>query len=96
MGLKMLIHYSFLAGMGTGSHVVHLCRFILSLARKNNGQSAFPSGMTQLEVAELLGIHRATLTRAVQQLKQMGVITSFTRREVRISNMVLLEQLADQ
>ena len=96
MGIKMLIHYSFLAVMGMGSHVVHLCRFILSLARNNAESKIFPSGMTQQEVADLMGVHRATLARAVQHLKRIGVITSFTRRRVCIRNWDLLVQLAGQ
>lgn len=96
MGIKILIHYSFLASMGTGSHLVHLCRFIMSLARKNGDRKSFPSGMTQQEVADLLGIHRATLARALHRLKQLGVITAFTRREVRIGNWEMLEEFANQ
>lgn len=96
MGVKMLIHYTFLADMGTGSHVVHVCRFILSLARKNNNSTTFPCRMTQQEVADLLGIHRATLARALQRLRQSGVITSFTSRKVQISDWNLLVSLASQ
>lgn len=86
MGIKMLIHYTFLADMGTGSHVAHLCRFILSLARKNSNSTTFPCHMTQQAVADLLGIHRTTLARALQQLKQCGVISSFTSKIVRIND----------
>lgn len=96
MGVKMLIHYTFLADMGTGQHEVHLCRFILSMARKHNNSSTFPCGMTQQEVADLLGIHRATLARALQKLKHTGVISSFNAREVQISNWNLLLSLASQ
>ena len=96
MGIKMLIHYTFLADMGTGRHEIHLCRFILRLARKNNSQSAFPCHMTQQEVADLLGIHRATLARALQRLKQHGVISSFTARKVQISDWNLLLSLASR
>ncbi len=96
MGVKMLIHYIFLADMGTGSHVAHLCRFILSLARKNRNSTTFPCRMTQQKVADLLGIHRATLARALQRLKQSGVITCFTSRKVQISDWNLLVSLASQ
>lgn len=96
MGMKILIHYSFLASMGVGSHVVHLCRFILSLARKNHEKHVFPSGMTQQEVADLLGVHRATLARAVHSLKELGVITRFTSREVRIGDWDMMVRLAEQ
>ena len=35
MGIKILIHYTFLADMGTGSRESHVCRFILNLSRQN-------------------------------------------------------------
>lgn len=96
MGIKMLIHYTFLADMGTGHHEIHLCRFILSMARKNNSSSVFPCQMTQQEVADLLGIHRATLARALQKLKHNGVISSFNFRKVEIRNWDMLLSLASQ
>jgi len=95
MGIKMLIHYTFLAGMGTEEPTIHLCRFILSLFHKNNSRTSFPCGMTQQEVANLLGIHRVTLARAIAELKQLGVIAQFTRKEVHISNVVLLTHMAN-
>lgn len=95
MGGKMLIHYSFLADMGTGRHVTHVARFIVSLSQRNENKSIFPSGVTQQEVADLLGVHRTTLARAIQQLKLLGVIETFTAREVRISNYLLLRRMAE-
>jgi len=94
MGIKMLIHYTFLAGMGTGEPTIHLCRFILNLFRQNNNRTSFPCGMTQQEVANLLGIHRVTLARAIAELKELGVIAQFTRKEVHISNVDLLTHMA--
>ena len=96
MGIKMLIHYTFLAGMGTGDHVVHLCRFIYSLFQQNSEKTTFPCSMTQQEVANLLGIHKATLLRAVAQLKRLGVIRHFTHKAVHITNAELLKSIARQ
>lgn len=94
MGIKMLIHYTFLADMGTGSHQGHVCRFILNLARQNHPAMRFPCPMTQREVAALLGIHRATLARILQQLKDKRIISSFTHKEVIILDRERLEELA--
>ncbi|MEG2171662.1 MAG: Crp/Fnr family transcriptional regulator [Desulfovibrionaceae bacterium] len=95
MGGKMLIHYSFLADMGTGSHLTHVARYIISLSQRNGDKKFFPSGVTQQEVADLLGVHRTTLARVIQQLKKMGVIEAFTAREVHISDYSLLRRLAE-
>lgn len=96
MGGKMLIHYSFLADMGTGSHLAHVARLIVSLSKRYNNANIFPSRITQQEVANLLGIHRATLARILVQLKDMGAIQHFTAREVHISDYALLEKAACQ
>ena len=42
MGIKILIHYTFLADMGTGSRESHVCRFILNLSRQNGNALCFP------------------------------------------------------
>lgn len=94
MGLKMLIHYTFLAEMGVGSTDEHVCRFILNLSKKNGDKLSFPCKMNQQRVADLLGIHRATLARALQRLKRNGVIEEFTAKRVIISNMEALTHLA--
>ena len=96
MGAKILLHYSFLADMGTGSHIVHICRLILSLSQKNGNSLRFSAEMTQQEVAALLGVHRTTLARILRRLISMGVISKFTNREVCIENRELLLQLAEK
>ena len=95
MSLKMLIHYSFLTDMGLGSPERLLCRFIVNLSHKFAGEKSFPAGKTQQEIADLLGMHRITLARAVSHLKQKGVITVFTRKEVHINDYALLLAMAD-
>ena len=90
MGAKILLHYSFLAEMGTGSSIGQVCRFILSLSKKNEDASMFPVEMTQQEVCDLFGMHRATLARILKKLKEMGAISHFTARKVVITNRELL------
>lgn len=82
--------------MGTGSHIVHICRLILSLSQKNGNSLRFSAEMTQQEVAALLGVHRTTLARILRRLISMGVISKFTNREVCIENRELLLQLAEK
>jgi cAMP-binding proteins - catabolite gene activator and regulatory subunit of cAMP-dependent protein kinases len=94
MAVKMLLHYCFVTSMGTGSHLSLVCRFILSSAAAHGSPSHFSLGMTQQEVADLIGMHRATLARALQKLKRMGVIEKFTATSVRISDYATLEKLA--
>ena len=95
MSGKILIHYSFLTDMGTGSRLAHIARFLLGLSAKHGHSAQFKAGVTQQELADLLGIHRATLVRSLQQLKKMGIVDSFTCRCTRIADMRQLAQLAE-
>lgn len=54
----------------------------------------FAPGMTQQELALLLGMHRTTLTRILCRLREMNVLGRFTRHELRILDRVRLEELA--
>lgn len=94
MGIKILIHYTFLADMGTGSRESHVCRFILNLSRQNGNALRFPCPMRQQDVAALLGIHRATLARILRQLREKGIIGAFSCKEVIIHDARRLEDLA--
>jgi len=95
MANKMLIHYSFLADMGTGSPLIHIARFLLALAINRGHTTRFKAEVTQQELADLLGIHRTHLARLLRQLKEMGILDSFTSRDTRIADMAKLVQLAE-
>lgn len=94
MGIKILIHYTFLADMGTGSRESHVCRFILNLSRQNGNALRFSCPMRQQDVAALLGIHRATLARILRRLREKGIIGAFSCKEVVIHDLRRLEELA--
>lgn len=96
MAIKMLLHYSFVTAMGTGSNLSQICRFILSCAAAHGRPKNFPLHSTQQEVADLMGVHRATLARALHRLREMGVISRFTASEVRILDYDTLESLAKE
>ena len=95
MAIKMLLHYSFVTAMGSGSHLSQLCRFIHSLAATHNFAKSFPLGTTQQEVADLMGIHRATLARLTAKLRSMRIVSHFTYSRVQIDDYEQLEELAD-
>jgi len=96
MGMKILLHYSFLSEMGTGNRMMHVCRLLLSMSKKNGNLLLFSAGMTQQEVANLLGMHRTTLARILRRLIKIGIISKFTLREVRIVNYELLQMYAEK
>lgn len=96
MGAKILLHYSFLTEMGTGSNLAQVSKFILNLSAKNDNRSTFPVDLTHQEICDLLGIHRATLARILKRLKDMNVISFFTRRKAVITNYELLAKISSE
>lgn len=93
MGTVALIHSTFLSDMLMDDFVIRFCRYLVSLATKH-GSTEFPLGLTQDRCAAMLGVHRATLCRAVQYLKRQGVIASFRRGNVHILDLDRLLHLA--
>lgn len=83
MGTVALIHSTFLSDMLMDDFVVRFCRYLLSLSIRHGG-TEFPLGITQDRCAAMLGVHRATLGRAIQHLKQRGIIECFRRGRVCI------------
>ncbi len=70
------------------------CRYLLSLQVQHNSNT-FPLDVSQDHLATILGVHRATLARAIQKLKQLNVITKFSAKQVEICDLEALRQLAE-
>lgn len=93
MGTVALIHSTFLSDMLMDDFVIRFCRYLISLATRH-GDAEFPLGITQERCAAMLGVHRATLCRAIQYLKKNGVIECFRRGRVHILDPDRLRALA--
>ena len=70
------------------------CRYLVFAMRNANSEEFCP-GMTQEECASMLGVHRATLSRAIRELKNLGIIGCFTSAKVSILDRERLARLAD-
>lgn len=93
MGTVALIHSTFLSDMLMDDFSIRFCRYLVSLSVRHGG-TEFPLGLTQERCAAMLGVHRATLSRAIQYLKAQGVLESFRRGKVRILDMERLRRMA--
>lgn len=89
---KTLIMHEHLSYTGTGRAVVQLSRYLLRVM-ENHGTATFPPGLTQQELADTLGIHRATLVRCIHTLRSQGVLGAFTRSRVEILDPQALREL---
>ena len=81
---------------------VRICRFLVYLVRfkgaepgRSQAHVLVASGVSQGDLARLLGVHRVTVTKAVKKLKDRGVVRSFTRRELEITDFSELLRLSE-
>ena len=96
LGVKILAHHTILAHFGTGGALAQLCRFCFNLSDANGGAEEFAPGISQTQLARLLGMDRATLVRLLQKLRRIGVILELNRDRLVIGDMKKLRQLAVQ
>lgn len=92
LGRVVLTHHTFLTDMLMDDFIIRFSRFLVSMSF--DGGEVFTPGMTQERLAAMFGVHRATLARAIQQLKHEGIIDGFTKKRVHILDMVRLRELA--
>lgn len=90
----VLIYHTFLTDLQVSSFFVRFCRYLLSLYLHHNTPT-FPLGTTQDRLAATLGVHRATLSRAIQRLRQEGVLGKLNSRTVEILNPERLRSLTE-
>lgn len=95
LGGKTLTMHEQLSYTGTSRALVQLCRYLLR-AVENHGGPSFRPDLTQQELADVLGIHRATLVRCVRALRERGILGMFTRRRLDIVNLNALKVLAEE
>lgn len=93
LGRIVLTHHTFLTDMLMDDFVIRFSRFLLSLSQEHDALD-FAPGLTQERLSAMLGIHRATLARAIRSLKDEGVIDGFTHRRVHILDLARLRARA--
>lgn len=95
LGVKLLAMHNSLSYSTSGA-LTKICRFCLNMSQANDGARELVPNISQTELANLFGMHRATLLRSIQELKQRGVIGELTRERLSIENMEELRRLAVQ
>lgn len=94
--VHLVIHSQLLGESSHVSSLQRVCQVFLEMSRWHGGRSRFAPGMTQQELSTLLGIHRTTLTRILLRLKEAGVVSRYSRRELSILNPDELKSLAGE
>ena len=92
--VHLVIHSQRLAESALADSLSQVCRVVCELAERHGRSDRFAPGMTQQELALLLGMHRTTLTRILCRLREMNVLGRFTRHQLLILDRSRLEELA--
>lgn len=94
LSLQLVIQARRLDEDGAGSSLQLVAGFLLEQAELNNESQRFSPGITQQELAVLLGTHRTTITRALVHLRRNGIIGKFTKHELQILDIEKLRSVA--
>lgn len=96
IGLKLLLMHNTLASSATGSAVCRVCRFCFNMSLANGNARELVPNISQAQLANLLGMHRISLLRVLQQLKEEGVLEELTSERLVIRDPDRLRALAMQ
>lgn len=96
IGIKLLLMHNTLSNSGTGNTLSKLCRFCLNMSQASGNARELSPGISQTELANLLGVHRISLLRVIQKLKRDGVLQELTRDRLVIKDLEKLRSLAMQ
>lgn len=93
LGHIVLTYHTYLTDMQMDNFIIRFSRFLLGMSTEKKSLN-FACGMTQEHVATIMGVHRATLGRAIQELKKKGIISVFTANNVSITDIDQLYSIA--
>lgn len=95
MSFNLLSIHTWETEMFLAPPLARVSRYILGLCSPANKERTSP-GVTQQEAAAELGMHRATFALIIKQLRENGILESFTKSKVRVLDMPRLTELARQ
>ncbi|MBI9043115.1 MAG: Crp/Fnr family transcriptional regulator [Anaerolineaceae bacterium] len=80
---------------------VRVCKMLIYLIQfkgvdiKGKTQVTICPGITQIDIAKLMGVHRVTVTKAISRLKALGVVKHFSKNLLEISDLQQLSQIIE-
>lgn len=94
LGVRLLLMHNSVSSAGTGDTAVRLARFCFNMYASAQESRVIRLDMALTELANLLGMHRISLFRAIRKLKEAGALRSLTRTEIIIGDVAVLRQYA--
>lgn len=90
---SMLTHSTWITEMYLSNPLTRVARYLVGLSVSGGGENCFV-GVTQQDAAQQLGMHRGTLSAALKELKEEGIIAEFSRGHLQILDMERLRQIS--
>ena len=66
---------------------INVSRFILRLYCEHGKKLTFNIAYSQQDIADILGVHRTTVARAIRKLKEDDILIRMSRYEIVISDL---------
>lgn len=73
--------------LGLGALPSCICTFLRLRMRDGDKESCVSPGLTQQELADLLGVHRVSLNKALRELEKAFILGPYTKNEVYVLDM---------
>ncbi len=93
LGIKSYILYSHACEMQLSSVTSQICKVFYTLVQSENSLCVNPN-LTHYELSCILNVHRTTVSRAVGKLKCAGIIETFTKKKLVVTDMQKLTEIA--
>lgn len=93
ISFTLLTQYTWLTEMFLANPLPRVARYLVGLSVAAGSENCFV-GVTQQDAALQLGMHRGTLSAALKELKDEGVVAEFSRGHLQIIDMGRLRQIS--
>ena len=93
LSFSMLTHSTWITEMYLSRPITRVARYLVGLSVAEGSNNCFV-GATQQDAAQQLGMHRGTLSAALKELKEKGIISEFSRGHLHILDIERLRQIS--
>lgn len=94
LGIKAGAFFSQLFDSGVVEVEGRVCRSLYQIWQEEGGRQTVCPNISQSDLAAMLGIHRSSLCRILQSLREQGVIGKFSKKELVVLRPDVLKHLA--
>ncbi len=94
LAYKVTLHARNISNLTLLDSETQVARSLYGMLISNGGATKIRPAMTQQEVANILGLHRTTLTRILSGLKRDGILVKYTKNILEITDLERLRKAA--